>query len=43
MISGEISMIKELVYPINELPAHLKCQIVSFLRIVWPEGFMGWI
>jgi GNAT superfamily N-acetyltransferase len=29
------------IYPSNELPAHLKWQILSFLRITWPEGFIG--
>jgi GNAT superfamily N-acetyltransferase len=37
----EKPMVQELIYPSNELPAHLKCQILSFLRIVWPEGFVG--
>ena len=34
-------MIKEVVYPSNEIPVHLKWQILSFLRIEWPEGFTG--
>jgi hypothetical protein len=34
-------MVQELIYPSNELPAHLKYQILSLLRIVWPEGFVG--
>jgi GNAT superfamily N-acetyltransferase len=34
-------MIQEIVYPSSELPVHLKYQILSFLRIVWPEGFTG--
>lgn len=29
------------MYPGNELPPDLKCQILSFLRIMWPEGFIG--
>jgi GNAT superfamily N-acetyltransferase len=33
-------MIEELVYPSNEMPPHLKCQVLSFLRIMWPDGFM---
>ncbi len=34
-------MIRQLVYPQNQLPAHLKCQILSFLRIEWTDGFVG--
>ena len=34
-------MIEELIYPTNEMPAHLKWQILSFLRIEWPNGFTG--
>jgi GNAT superfamily N-acetyltransferase len=34
-------MVQELIYPSKELPDHLKCQILSFLRIEWPEGFTG--
>jgi GNAT superfamily N-acetyltransferase len=34
-------MIQELIYPSNEIPPHLKYQILSFLRITWPEGFVG--
>ncbi len=34
-------MIQELIYPSNELPPHLKWQVLSFLRMMWPEGFMG--
>ncbi len=34
-------MIQELVYPDEQLPPHLKCQILSFLRMMWPQGFMG--
>ena len=30
-----------LTYSASELPLGLKCQILSFLRITWPEGFMG--
>ena len=29
------------VYRSEELPADLRCQILSFLRIWWPEGFVG--
>lgn len=28
-------------FPSDELPSDLKWQILSFLRITWPEGFMG--
>lgn len=34
-------MIQQLFYPAAELPPDLKCQILSFLRITWPEGFVG--
>ncbi len=34
-------MVKELRYTHDELPVHLKCQILSFLRIHFPEGFVG--
>jgi len=34
-------MIQELIYPSEQLPPHLKCQILSFLRMMWPMGFMG--
>jgi len=30
-----------LTYSSQELPPELKCQILSFLRITWPEGFRG--
>jgi GNAT superfamily N-acetyltransferase len=33
-------MIQPLVYPQSQLPAHLKWQILSFLRIEWPDGFV---
>ena len=33
-------MIKELVFPSNKMPPHLKCQVLSFLRIMWPNGFL---
>ena len=36
-----IPMIQELILPSDEIPPHLKCQILSFLRIMWPEGFVG--
>jgi len=34
-------MIEEVVYPTSEIPAYLKWQILSFLRIEWPDGFTG--
>lgn len=34
-------MIHQLTYPSAELPAELKCQILAFLRVQWPEGFVG--
>jgi GNAT superfamily N-acetyltransferase len=34
-------MIQELLYTGDELPPALKCQILSFMRVVWWEGFAG--
>lgn len=34
-------MVEEYSYPQDELPPHLKCQILAFLRITYPEGFVG--
>lgn len=34
-------MVEQLSYPQDELPPHLKCQILAFLRITYPEGFVG--
>ena len=34
-------MIQELIYPDEQLPPHLKCQILCILRMMWPEGFTG--
>ena len=34
-------MIQELIYPDNEIPPQWKCQILCFLRMMWPKGFMG--
>jgi hypothetical protein len=34
-------MIEELVYSSKEIPPHLKWQILSSLRMEWPEGFTG--
>jgi GNAT superfamily N-acetyltransferase len=30
-----------LSFPQAKLPAEIECQVLSFLRIVWPEGFLG--
>ena len=29
------------IYSSDEYPAYLKCQTLSFLRMEWPEGFVG--
>jgi aminoglycoside 2'-N-acetyltransferase I len=34
-------MIQELIFPQKEIPPYLKIQILSFLRIMWPKGFVG--
>jgi len=34
-------MVKQRIYPSADFPADLKCQTLSFLRVEWPEGFMG--
>ncbi len=34
-------MVEQQLYTSETLPAALHCQIVSFLRVVWPEGFCG--
>lgn len=34
-------MIEKLVVPHTILPAHLKCQIMSFIRIEWADAFTG--
>lgn len=34
-------MIQRIIYPQDQLPDHLKCQILSFLRIHYPGGFTG--
>jgi aminoglycoside 2'-N-acetyltransferase I len=34
-------MVQELIYPQKEIPPRLKIQILSFLRIMWPKGFVG--
>ena len=28
-------------YPTEHLPSTIKCQVLSFLRMMWPEGFVG--
>lgn len=34
-------MIQQLIYEDSNLPDYLKNQILSFLRVQWPEGFLG--
>ncbi len=34
-------MVELLFYPNDELPSDLNWQILSFLRITWPDGFVG--
>ncbi len=34
-------MAELLVTPQTQLPPDIACQILSFLRITWPEGFLG--
>ncbi len=34
-------MVELVTYADDELPADLKCQVLSFQRIQWPEGFVG--
>ena len=34
-------MVKQIEFASKYLPKNLKCQIVSFLRITWAEGFVG--
>jgi len=34
-------MVELLIYPDDQFPADLKCQILSFLRVVFWEGFTG--
>ena len=34
-------MVEQLCYAHKELPSELKCQVLAFLRITWPEGFTG--
>lgn len=34
-------MIQQLIYSDDDLPSDLKCQILSFIRIEWSDGFSG--
>ena len=34
-------MVEQHLYTSADFPAELKCQTLSFLRVEWPEGFMG--
>jgi GNAT superfamily N-acetyltransferase len=34
-------MVQQLFYTGDELPPALKCQILSFMRVIWWEGFAG--
>lgn len=34
-------MVEQLFFAHDDLPPELKCQILSFLRVTWPEGFTG--
>jgi predicted acetyltransferase len=34
-------MLKQKIYKTGELPSDIKWQVLSFLRIQWPEGFQG--
>jgi len=34
-------MVQQLFYTSDDLPLTLKCQILSFMRVVWWEGFAG--
>ena len=34
-------MVQQTVYKAGKLPSHIKWQVLSFLRIQWPEGFQG--
>jgi hypothetical protein len=35
------SMVEQRTYTSADLPADLKCQVLSFLRVQWPEGSDG--
>ncbi|MDQ3856757.1 MAG: GNAT family N-acetyltransferase [Chloroflexota bacterium] len=41
MTSHPSSSPEMFVFPDGELPASLECQVLSFQRITWPEGFSG--
>ncbi len=34
-------MVELLVYPQANLPPSYACQVLTFLRVQWPEGFVG--
>lgn len=34
-------MIKQSIYKTGKLPTDIKWQVLSFLRVQWPEGFQG--
>lgn len=34
-------MVNLLVFPQAQLPPEISCQVLSFLRVTWPEGFTG--
>ncbi|MCI0643769.1 MAG: GNAT family N-acetyltransferase, partial [Chloroflexi bacterium] len=34
-------MVEQYIYSSADFPADLKCQTLSFLRVEWPEGFVG--
>lgn len=34
-------MVQQFIYQGEDLPEYLKCQILSFIRHVWPDGFQG--
>jgi GNAT superfamily N-acetyltransferase len=38
---GIVMAFEQHIYRSKELPTELRCQILSFLRIAWPEGFVG--
>src|SRR5688500_16171305 len=36
-----VHMVELLTYPTEQLPPIWKWQVLSFLRAIWPEGFVG--
>ncbi len=34
-------MVEMLVYPQSDLPDNYRCQVLTLLRVQWPEGFVG--